>query len=176
MPLVSIVRHRLTDVVLYAERRGEAAIVSRVLVGAAGRRAAEALSGTASEPLSDESARMIREYLDGRVIDLSSIAAEVGAVSPFRSAVLNAARRIPYGSTRSYTELASLAGFPAAVRAAASVMRRNPLPLVIPCHRVVRSDGSAGAYCGAREGEDVALKKALLQLERSALKKRPLCR
>ena len=138
--LISILRHRLTDVVLYGERRGARTVVSRILVGGTARRAIDALSEIAPEPALEYSARMMLEYLDGRVTDLAPVPIAVGAVSPFRSAVLNAARRIPYGTGWSYTELARVAGFPTAVRAAASVMCSNPLPLVIPCHRVIRAD------------------------------------
>ncbi|MBN1129711.1 MAG: MGMT family protein, partial [Chitinispirillaceae bacterium] len=63
--------------------------------------------------------------------------------------------------------LAEMAGFPGAARAAASVMRKNPFPLVIPCHRVVRSDGSVGGFMGKRKGAAVALKKRLLAREQN---------
>ncbi|MBN1575924.1 MAG: MGMT family protein [Chitinispirillaceae bacterium] len=169
---ISIIRHQLTDVVLYGEGRGGGAVIFRVLVGGSARRAIEASGGIAPEPELASISHLLRDYLDGRITDLASISIDPGAVSPFRSAVLNAARRIPYGAVCSYAELARSAGFPKAVRAAASVMRNNRLPLVIPCHRVIRSDGSAGAFCGDREGEDAALKKTLLRLEASVLKKR----
>jgi len=78
----------------------------------------------------------------------------------FRLEVLRACAGIPRGAVRSYGELASAAGFPGASRAAGSVMAGNPLPLVVPCHRIVRADGSTGRYGG---GED--MKRLLLQLE-----------
>ncbi|HVV89040.1 MAG TPA: methylated-DNA--[protein]-cysteine S-methyltransferase [Solirubrobacterales bacterium] len=68
---------------------------------------------------------------------------------------------IPYGETRTYTDLAREAGNERAVRAAGSACSRNPIPLVVPCHRVVRSDGTLGLYAGG-----VAMKKQLLKLER----------
>jgi methylated-DNA-[protein]-cysteine S-methyltransferase len=67
---------------------------------------------------------------------------------------------IPYGETRTYTDLARGAGNERAVRAAGSACSRNPIPLVVPCHRVVRSDGSMGLYAGG-----VAMKKKLLEME-----------
>jgi methylated-DNA-[protein]-cysteine S-methyltransferase len=67
---------------------------------------------------------------------------------------------IPYGETRSYTELARGAGNERAVRAAGSACARNPIPLVVPCHRVLRSDGGLGGYAGGLE-----MKRALLELE-----------
>jgi methylated-DNA-[protein]-cysteine S-methyltransferase len=68
---------------------------------------------------------------------------------------------IPYGETRTYTDLARGAGNERAVRAAGSACSRNPIPLVIPCHRVLRSDGSLGGYAGGLE-----MKERLLDLER----------
>jgi methylated-DNA-[protein]-cysteine S-methyltransferase len=69
---------------------------------------------------------------------------------------------IPYGETRSYTELARDAGNERAVRAAGSACSRNPIPLVVPCHRVLRSDGSLGGYAGGIE-----MKERLLELEQA---------
>jgi methylated-DNA-[protein]-cysteine S-methyltransferase len=69
---------------------------------------------------------------------------------------------IPYGETRTYTDLARAAGNERAVRAAGSACSRNPIPLVVPCHRVLRRDGSLGGYAGG-----VEMKKNLLELERT---------
>jgi methylated-DNA-[protein]-cysteine S-methyltransferase len=69
---------------------------------------------------------------------------------------------IPYGETRTYTDLARGAGNERAVRAAGSACSRNPIPLVVPCHRVLRSDGSLGGYAGGLE-----MKEGLLDLERN---------
>jgi methylated-DNA-[protein]-cysteine S-methyltransferase len=70
---------------------------------------------------------------------------------------------IPYGETRTYTDLARAAGNERAVRAAGSACSRNPIPLVVPCHRVLRSDGSLGGYAGGLE-----MKERLLDLERDS--------
>jgi methylated-DNA-[protein]-cysteine S-methyltransferase len=70
---------------------------------------------------------------------------------------------IPYGETRTYTDLARGAGNERAVRAAGSACSRNPIPLVVPCHRVLRSDGSLGGYAGG-----LGMKERLLALERKA--------
>jgi methylated-DNA-[protein]-cysteine S-methyltransferase len=70
---------------------------------------------------------------------------------------------IPYGETRTYTDLAREAGNERAVRAAGSACSRNPIPLVVPCHRVLRSDGSLGGYAGG-----LGMKEKLLELEREA--------
>jgi methylated-DNA-[protein]-cysteine S-methyltransferase len=69
---------------------------------------------------------------------------------------------IPYGETRTYTDLARGAGNERAVRAAGSACSRNPIPLVVPCHRVLRSDGSLGGYAGGLE-----MKEELLKMERN---------
>ncbi|WNV88226.1 methylated-DNA--[protein]-cysteine S-methyltransferase [Umezawaea sp. Da 62-37] len=78
----------------------------------------------------------------------------------FRRAVLDHLPDIRYGATESYAQVATAAGSPKAVRAVGSACATNPLPLVVPCHRVVRSDGSFGQYAG---GEDA--KRLLLDLE-----------
>jgi len=66
----------------------------------------------------------------------------------FRLDVLHATAQIPYGQTTSYRQVATQAGRPAAVRAAGTALALNPLPILVPCHRVLRSDGKLGAYRG----------------------------
>jgi methylated-DNA-[protein]-cysteine S-methyltransferase len=78
----------------------------------------------------------------------------------FRREVLGELRRIDYGATASYAVVAAAAGRPRAVRAVGTACATNPLPIVIPCHRVVRSDGAIGAYLGGPEA-----KRRLLELE-----------
>lgn len=78
----------------------------------------------------------------------------------FRRAVLTHLPEIGYGETASYARVAAAAGSPKAVRAVGTACARNPLPVVVPCHRVVRSDGSFGGYLGGPEA-----KRALLALE-----------
>ena len=88
----------------------------------------------------------------------------------FEWAVLKASMTIPLGQTRSYQWIAKEIGHPKAVRAVGSALRKNPYPLIIPCHRVIKSDGKLGAYAGKMDGK----KKRLLQIEKSiseALKK-----
>lgn len=79
----------------------------------------------------------------------------------FRREVLRETTAIPYGSTASYADLADRAGSPRAVRAAGSALATNPLPIVVPCHRVLRSDGAVGSYLGGSP-----MKEALLAMER----------
>ncbi len=78
----------------------------------------------------------------------------------FRQRVLRAISRIPYGQTRSYTEMARKAGNERAVRAAGTACGSNPIPLVVPCHRVLRTGGALGGYGGG-----LPMKRALLELE-----------
>jgi len=79
----------------------------------------------------------------------------------FRREVLHETAAIPYGRTASYAEMADRAGSPRAVRAAGSALATNPLPIVVPCHRVLRSDGAVGSYLGGS-----TMKEALLEMER----------
>jgi methylated-DNA-[protein]-cysteine S-methyltransferase len=81
----------------------------------------------------------------------------------FRATVLHHLPEIGYGNTASYAAVAALAGSPRAVRAVGSACATNPLPVVVPCHRVVRSDGSYGQYRGGEEA-----KRSLLTLESAA--------
>lgn len=78
----------------------------------------------------------------------------------FRQRVLRAIDRIPYGQTRTYTEMARKAGNERAVRAAGTACGSNPIPLVVPCHRVLRTGGALGGYGGG-----LPMKQALLELE-----------
>ncbi|XMB73132.1 methylated-DNA--[protein]-cysteine S-methyltransferase [Mycoplasmatota bacterium WC30] len=78
----------------------------------------------------------------------------------FEKEILSKIIAIPYGETRSYKELASAANHPGAFRATGTVCKNNKLPLIIPCHRVIKSDGSIGEYLGGK-----AIKKSLIELE-----------
>ena len=89
-----------------------------------------------------------------------TVPVDLGSVSAFQRAVLEAAAQIPFGETRSYGEMAVAAGSPGAVRAAGSAMGANPVPLLVPCHRVIRSDGTMGLYGGGEE-----MKGSLLAFE-----------
>lgn len=107
----------------------------------------------------DDPARQLDEYFAGtrRRFEL---ALDLGRSSGFRRAVLESLRNIDYGKTASYRDTAIAVHNPRAVRAVGTACATNPLPLVIPCHRVVRSDGLIGSYLGGSE-----MKRQLLQLE-----------
>ena len=81
-------------------------------------------------------------------------------------AVLNVVRRIPYGETRSYGQVAKMAGFPRGGRFAGNALHKNPFPVIIPCHRVIRSDGSIGGF-----GSGCEMKSKMIALEAATLQK-----
>lgn len=125
----------------------------------------------ATEPASPEEAHRLEEQLRallaGRALaDLPTI--DWNGISGFRRAVLEETLRIPAGETRSYGWLAAKVNRPRAARAVGRVMATNPLPLVVPCHRVVGSDGGLHGYGGG-----LPIKETLLRAE-GALRPAPL--
>jgi len=110
----------------------------------------------------DDAARQLDEYFAGhrRRFDLR---VDLRLARGFRRAVLDHLRDIDYGTTQSYAAVAAAAGKPTAVRAAGSACSHNPVPIVVPCHRVVRSDGTIGNYLGG-----TAAKQTLLAMEAAA--------
>lgn len=110
----------------------------------------------------DAPVRELEEYFEGRrhTFDLQL---DWRLSEGFRATVLHALPSIGYGQTASYAAVAQLAGNPKAVRAVGSACATNPLPVVVPCHRVVRSDGAIGGYLGGVEA-----KRTLLDLEAAA--------
>ena len=124
-------------------------------------------SGTTDGP-SDSIAR----FLESLVAFLAGAAAQLGPLppiclrhqTPFRCAVYAALQRVPAGSTTTYRHLAHAAGSPGASRAVGLAMARNPIPIIVPCHRVLGSDGSLTGFAGGLE-----LKRRLLTLEGARL-------
>lgn len=120
----------------------------------------------ASNALSDKMLSTCRgvvcDYFEGKRVDFSRIPVDWAGFTPFQRSVLRALQMISYGKTISYDGLAELAGRPRAVRAAANAVANNPLPLIIPCHRVVRKDGALGGF-SAPGG--TTIKEKLLTLE-----------
>jgi methylated-DNA-[protein]-cysteine S-methyltransferase len=110
----------------------------------------------------DLATRELEQYFAGRrrVFDL---AIDWRLSTGFRSTVLHQLPEIAYGRTATYKAVAQLAGNPRAVRAVGTACATNPLPVVVPCHRVVRSDGGMGGYLGGVEA-----KRILLTLETAA--------
>jgi O-6-methylguanine DNA methyltransferase len=98
-------------------------------------------------------------YFQGRKVDFAESLDLVGR-TPFEKAVWKTTLEIPYGKTQSYSDIARQIGKPSAPRAAGQALGRNPLAIIIPCHRVLAIDGSLGGYGGGLE-----LKRRLLDLE-----------
>ena len=107
----------------------------------------------------DEVARQLDEYFSRRRRAFD-VPVDLRLSKGFRYSVLAHLLQIPYGATESYAQVAAATGHPRAVRAAGTACATNPVPIVVPCHRVVRSDGSPGGYAG---GPDA--KRSLLTLE-----------
>jgi methylated-DNA-[protein]-cysteine S-methyltransferase len=110
----------------------------------------------------DQAARQLDEYFSRqrRVFDLPL---DLSLSSGFRQLVQRHLPEIGYGQTRTYGQVAALVGNPKAVRAVGTACATNPLPLVVPCHRVLRTDGTLGGYIGGS-----LAKRALLSLEAAA--------
>lgn len=104
-------------------------------------------------------ARELDEYFDGRRTGFD-LPLDFGLSTGFRQTVQRQLAHIAYGHTQSYGQIAEAVGNPRAVRAVGSACATNPLPVVIPCHRVIRTDGSLGGYAGG-----LAAKTALLAME-----------
>ena len=111
----------------------------------------------------DSAHRELDEYFDGsrRSFD---VAVDLRGQAPFSVAVLGELAKVPYGRTATYGELASRAGSPKAARAVGMVMNRNPIPIVLPCHRIVGASGSLVGYGGGLDR-----KEQLLRLEGAML-------
>ena len=114
-------------------------------------------------PYLKQIAQLLEDYFAGESVDFSRIPiAETG--TPFQQTVWSVLRTIPYGHTVSYKTLAHLAGVPKAVRAVGTAIGKNPILIIQPCHRIVRSDGSVGRY---RLGTPV--KRYLIDLEQGLI-------
>ena len=106
----------------------------------------------------------ILAYYQGKPVDFNDVKVDIGVFTPFQQNVLATLRTVKYGKTVTYGQLAQLSGNPKAARAIGSVMAANPLPLIIPCHRVIKSNGDCGQF-SAPGGTQT--KKRMLKLEKS---------
>lgn len=104
----------------------------------------------------------IKKYFTGKKIDFSDWQLNLDNYTSFQKKILQTVKKIPYGKTRSYKWVAQTAGYPRAYRAVGNTMRNNPLPLIIPCHRVIKNNGMLGGFSGE---EGIALKKKMIDLE-----------
>ena len=125
----------------------------------------EGLAGTVSPRIlrsgrgTDDAARQLDEYFDHRRRAFD-VPVDLRLAHGFRRDVLAHLQRIAYGRTESYAAVAAATGHPKAVRAVGGACSHNPVPIIVPCHRVVRSDGTIGHYLGGTE-----MKAALLAME-----------
>ena len=139
--------------------------ICRILLPEAGRRMAgkirdlfpDAVPGRGKQ---DEICKQIRNFLTGGAVDFRLENLDFGIVKGFARRVLLADGEIPRGRVMTYGGLAAKLGLPGGARAVGNALASNPFPLVIPCHRVVRSDGDLGGFGGGTD-----MKKALLMLE-----------
>jgi methylated-DNA-[protein]-cysteine S-methyltransferase len=151
--LVAVTPRGLFRISFDPESEREVDRLSR-LVGPAVLRAPRQIDGVRRE---------LDEYFHGRrrAFDLPL---DLRGTTPFTSRVLGELARVPYGQTATYGELAGRSGKPSAARAVGTVMNRNPIPIVLPCHRVVGANGSLVGYGGGLER-----KEQLLRLEGAIL-------
>jgi methylated-DNA-[protein]-cysteine S-methyltransferase len=114
----------------------------------------------ADDPRASEVVALLQAYATGDREALTRYPVDLPECGPFQQAVLQALRDIPAGETRSYAWLAARAGRPGAARAAGAAVGSNPVPLWLPCHRVIASNGALQGFGGG-----LAMKQALLELE-----------
>lgn len=124
-------------------------------------RLGSSLLEVSGHPLLDETERQLGEYLGGRRQSFSLPLNPAG--TDFQRAVWQALQTIPYGETRSYSEMAGQLGRPKAARAMGAANGRNPISIVIPCHRVIGAGGDLTGFAGG-----IAAKRYLLALENKA--------
>ena len=143
-------------------------LVSVTLPRKSGQEALRSLGGvienaTLSPSRFQDLARRLKDYLSGYEASFPD-ELDLSSATPFQRAVWQTARLIPYGETRSYSWLAENIGRPGAARAVGQALSKNPLPIIVPCHRVVASDGGLGGFSGGLE-----MKRRLLHLEAGVL-------
>jgi len=108
-------------------------------------------------------ASRLADFAAGRQVEFENVPLELTHLTNFRRRVVEACRRIPFGETVTYSQLAVRAGSPRAARAVGTTMAQNRFPIVVPCHRVVGADGALRGYSAPR---GIVLKQRLLSLER----------
>ncbi|MFH1220316.1 MAG: methylated-DNA--[protein]-cysteine S-methyltransferase [Candidatus Eisenbacteria bacterium] len=152
--------------VLWERERGRPRI-SRVVLSKPKRPAPQAVkqafpgAQSSSCPEIDDVARQIEAFLEGDSIRFSLTLARLDLCSPFQQAVLRAEHGIPRGCVSTYLRIARHLRRPSGARAVGMALARNPFPIIIPCHRAIRTDGTLGGYQGG-----LAMKRTLLEMER----------
>jgi len=115
----------------------------------------------------DEAVSRIRDYFRGKPVDFTD-RLDLSAGTEFQKKVWSSCRDIPYGQTRSYGWIAARIGQPGASRAVGNALGKNPIPIIIPCHRVLAADGGIGGFSGG-----LPAKRNLLKLEGVKVKDSP---
>lgn len=120
------------------------------------------LAGLRPSTQTEHAAEQLKLYFTGMMQHFENMAVDLGEVTPFRGRILEMIRCIPHGRIMSYGHVAAMAGMRGGARAIGGAMASNPVPIIIPCHRVVASDGRLTGY-SAPGG--TTSKKILLQME-----------
>lgn len=138
----------------------QATLFHRTRASAEGEMAAFGASSAFGDPRNEELERLLQGYATGAAVSLDEYPVDLPVCSDLQRAIWLALREIPRGETRSYGWLARRVGRPTAARAIGAAVGANPIPLWLPCHRVVASDGTLHGFGGG-----LAMKQALLELE-----------
>jgi len=164
---LNAVRYNLVDTAWgYVGVIGTERGISRVILGgsrsAVLRKIVQAYGGQSHDRhYGGKLIEQLRDYFRGRVVQFD-VEVDLSALSDFSRRTLQATREVPYGTTISYGQLAKRVWGKSCARAVGQVMKRNPVPLIIPCHRVVGCNGELGGYSGAG---GTRMKRRLLKLE-----------
>ena len=131
--------------------------------GTAAQRCAASLhaNGRENRCLLPKLQKQLHNYFEGQRVEFD-VPVDVSHLTDFQQRVLEACARIPFGQTATYGRLARQIGRPRAARAVGATMAKNPIPIIIPCHRVVAADGT---LCGFSAEQGLAIKRWLLELE-----------
>ena len=141
---------RVLRVFLPRQRASVYGLIQKAFAGATAR----------SNTLIAELGEQMQAFLDGEVVDFGLDMIALARCSSFQRRVLVAEHRIPRGWVSTYGRIAGSLGIPAGARAVGSALAGNPFPIIIPCHRAIRSNGELGGYQGG-----LKMKRALLELE-----------
>ncbi|MDD5285769.1 MAG: methylated-DNA--[protein]-cysteine S-methyltransferase [Desulfuromonadaceae bacterium] len=160
------------DGVIHASERGVTGVDLPDLskIAAASHETAPRLK---SSSLTEYASELLHRYFSGEPIEFKDIPVDLSGIPPFRSKALHAIRAIPYGDVRSYGQIAAECGSPHAARAVGGAMASNPMPVIIPCHRIVGGDGRMTGF-SALGG--VTAKMMLLRMEGVEFKGLLVCR
>lgn len=163
LPTVTLVAHQGCLIALDWHTQKTDRIFSKLKVKSGSMNSA-ALSDSpdADAKVLAETIKQLKEYKDGQR-QFFDIPLDISTGTPFQQKVWQALRQIPYGQTISYAQLALQVDNPKGFRAVAQANGRNPLSLIIPCHRVIASDGKLGGYTGGIE-----IKQTLLDIEQAS--------